>query len=96
MALIEHQGEETLWHDAFTAQLAAYSELWAYVDQYFKQQLNVTLPLDVLRKVVDDLIWDANDVVRNKNTHSDPARSDIAAVLREAASVFDTSEEVVT
>jgi hypothetical protein len=92
MALIEHQGNEALWHDAFQQALDSYTDLWEYVDTYYKNELNVTLPLDTLRRVVDDLIWDANETIRQK-ARALSGEPNIADVLREAAVVFDGAED---
>lgn len=95
MALIEHQGNEALWHDAFQQALDSYTDLWEYVDTYYKTELSVTLPLDTLRRVVDDLIWDANETIRQKARELSGETSNIADVLREAAVVFDGAEDEI-
>jgi hypothetical protein len=93
MALIEHQGNEALWHDAFQQALDSYTDLWEYVDTYYKNELNVTLPLDTLRRVVDDLIWETNDTIRQRAKALSGETSDISEILKEAAVVFDGAED---
>lgn len=90
MALIQDQGNETLWHDAFARNLDRYSDLWMFVDRHFKEEVRVTLPLDVVRRVVDDLIWETNDEVKElSKTGVDDSGADIAKALMEAVELFD-------
>jgi len=90
MALIQDQDNETLWQDAFERNLVRYSDLWMFIDRHFKEEVRVTLPLDVLRRVVDDLIWETNDEIRVLSKLGvDDSGSDIAKALMEAAELFD-------
>lgn len=95
MALIRDHGNEALWHDVFDAHLDRYTDLWLYVDQYFKKELNVTLPLDVVRRVLDDMIWETNDHLADLLKQQTPvANSDeIARRLDEAISLFEEESD---
>ena len=90
MALIQDQGNETLWHDAFARNLDRYSDLWMLVDRHFKEEVRVTLPLDVVRRVVDDLIWETNDEIKDLSKPGvDDSGAAIAKALMEAVELFD-------
>lgn len=93
MALIRTHGNEALWHDLFDSHLERYTELWEYVDQYFKNELNVTLPLDVVRSVVDDMIWETNESVEDFLKENPPSSAEIAKRIDEAIALFDDEGE---